>query len=107
MRRMLMLAAGLCLMTAEAHAISRYNSTSMQCRQIQSAIVNEGAVILRWRSPTSGIQRYDRFVLADQYCSPGMEADRTSVPSADRSNCPVYNCKMKMRDDFFIWRPRH
>ncbi|MDI6027106.1 hypothetical protein QBK99_12995 [Corticibacterium sp. UT-5YL-CI-8] len=102
-----LLAACLCLIAADAQAISRYTSTSMQCRQIQSAVVNEGAVILRWKSPQSGVQRYDRYVLADQYCAPGMEATRAFVPSADRPSCPVYNCKMKIRsDDFFVFPRR-
>lgn len=99
-----LLAACAVLLVGEAHAISRYTSTSMSCAQAQSVIRNEGAAILRWRSPTSGVQRYDRFVLNDDFCGVDEEATSTSVPTADRKSCPLYNCQMIVPDEYFFKR---
>lgn len=98
--------AAICLMTlsAEALAISRHDSTSMTCAQAQSAVRNEGAVILRWKSPGSGVQRYDRFVRSDGFCETGEEASLTSVPTADARSCPVYNCRQIERDWYYLKR---
>ena len=46
----LLLALCLSLLAAEAQAISRYNSTSMSCDEVQARVYGEGAVILRYRS---------------------------------------------------------
>lgn len=99
-----LVAACLMLITAEAQAISRYNSMSMSCAQAQAAVRNQGAVILRWTSPTSGVPRYDRYVRNDRFCSSGQEATRAFVPTADAKSCPVYNCKQIERDRFFFKR---
>lgn len=101
----ILLAICLTTLAAEAQAISRYNSTSMSCAQVQGAIRNEGAVILRWKSPGSGVQRYDRFVSNDGFCAAGEEASITSVPTADARSCPVYNCK-QIEQDWFPYKRR-
>lgn len=88
-----LLAACLALIAVEAQAVSRYNSTSMSCAQVQQAIRNEGEAILRWVSPTSGVQRYDRFVRDDSFCQVAFETKLTTVPAADTKSCRVYNCK--------------
>ncbi|MBB6464340.1 hypothetical protein HNQ96_000187 [Aminobacter lissarensis] len=96
----ILLAACLTLLAAEAQAVSRYVSTKMSCAQTQSVVRNQGAVILRWTSPTSGVPRYDRYVANDYFCSAGEEARRAYVPTADARSCPVYNCKRIERDFF-------
>ncbi|WP_378949665.1 hypothetical protein [Mesorhizobium sp. ANAO-SY3R2] len=101
----ILLAICLMMLSVEAEAISRYNSTSMSCAQAQRAVRNEGAVILRWKSPGSGVQRYDRFVRNDGFCEAGEEANITSVPTSDAKSCPVYNCKQIERD-WFPYRRR-
>ncbi len=88
------------LAASQAHAISRYNSTSMSCARIHAAVQTEGAVILRWTQPPD-ILRFDRYVAHTGFCSWGERAVRTTVPSADRSSCAVRNCKRCDRDDDF------
>ena len=93
----------LCLIPAEAFAISRYNAQSMSCERIHAAIRNEGAVILRWRSlQNPNVQRYDRFVAHDGFCQSLERATTSYVPSSDSRSCPVYVCKsFDPRDGFF------
>ena len=93
-------ALSLVLISAEAHAISRYNSQSMSCAEARAVVREEGAAILRWRSarnPT--LPLYGRFVRDDSYCS-SMERSRTSfVPTLDRPSCAVYECKPSYPED--------
>jgi hypothetical protein len=90
----LLLALCLSLVAYQAQAISRYDSTSMSCGQVQSAIDREGAVILRYRSPRDpSVQRHDRYVRDRQYCKSNERAETTLVPTADRKACPVRECR--------------
>ena len=98
-----LIALCLMLMSLEAHAISRYNSTSMSCGEIKATVRGEGAVILRWRG-NSGIQRYGRFVAHGGFCESGTRAETSYVPSADRRSCAVRECKYWDPDDEFIFR---
>jgi hypothetical protein len=98
-----LIAVSLMLVPFEAHAISRYNSTSMSCGEIKATVRAEGAVILRWRGK-SGIQRYGRFVANGRFCESGTRAETSYVPSADRKSCGVYECKYWDPDDEFIFR---
>ena len=98
-----LIALCLMLMSLEAHAISRYNSTSMNCGEIKATVRGEGAVILRWRG-NSGIQRYGRFVAHGGFCESGTRAETSYVPSADRRSCAVRECKYYDPDDEFIFR---
>lgn len=102
--RTILLAVALTMLAADAQAISRYQSTSMSCAQAQGVVEGEGAVILRWKSPTSGVLRYDRFVRDDGFCATGEEASLTTVPTADARSCPVYNCKRIERDWIYLKR---
>ena len=99
----ILIALCLMLMSLEAHAISRYNSTSMSCGEIKATVRGEGAVILRWRG-NSGIQRYGRFVAHGGFCESGTRAETSYVPSADRRSCAVRECKYYDPDDEFIFR---
>jgi hypothetical protein len=80
------------LVTVEAHAISRYTSTSMSCASIKSVVRSEGAVILRWQS-SQGNPRYDRYVANSSYCDVNKRAVTAYVPSSDRNSCAVKNCR--------------
>ncbi|PWK72637.1 hypothetical protein [Aminobacter sp. AP02] len=95
--RTILLAACLTLLAAEAQAESRYNTTSMSCARLQQTVRSDGAAILRWVSPTSGVQRYDRFVRDDSFCQVAFETKLTTVPAADTKSCRVYNCKPVQR----------
>lgn len=99
----ILIALALLLVSFEAQAISRYNSTSMSCERVRSVVRSEGAVILRWRG-NSGAQRYGRFVADGRFCESGTRAQTSFVPSADRRSCPVRECKYWDPDDDFVWR---
>jgi hypothetical protein len=98
-----LIALSLLFVPLEAHAISRYNSTSMSCGEIKATLRAEGAAILRWRG-NSGIQRYGRFVAHGGFCESGTRAETSYVPSADRRSCSVRECKYYDPDDEFIFR---
>lgn len=90
---------GLCLIAADAQAISRYDPTRMNCRQVQRTVAANGAVLLRYRSPRNpSLTLYDRYVASRRFCAMGEYRARASVPSADRNACPVYKCKKIERD---------
>jgi hypothetical protein len=103
MKAAIAIAVGLALVSFEAQAISRYNSTSMSCGEIKATVRAEGAVILRWRG-NSGIQRFGRFVAHTGFCSGGERAEISYVPSADRRSCSVRECKYWDPDDDIIFR---
>jgi hypothetical protein len=88
----LLIASLLSIGISPAQAISRYNSTSMSCASAHQKIAEQGAVILRYRSPR-GLPLYDRFVINDRMCEPNEAATITTVPTADTPNCPVFSCK--------------
>ncbi|MDQ2633366.1 MAG: hypothetical protein M3Y43_11290 [Pseudomonadota bacterium] len=98
-----LIALGLLLVPIEAHAISRYNSTSMSCGEIKATVRAEGAVILRWRG-NSGVQRYGRFVAHNGFCESGTRAKTSYVPSADSRSCSVRECKYWDPEDDIIFR---
>jgi hypothetical protein len=92
--KIVLLAACLTLVAAEAQAISRYDPTRMSCGKVQSTIAREGAVILRYRSTrVPGLPLYDRYVQSQRFCNLDEARTRASVPSADTKSCLVYNCK--------------
>jgi hypothetical protein len=94
------LAVCLCLVAAEAQAISRHDPTRMSCDQVQATVAQEGAAILRYRSTrTPGLPRYDRYVADSRFCDMDEVRARAYVPSADDSSCPVYRCKRVEFDD--------
>lgn len=104
----LLLALCLSLVAAEAQAISRYNTTSMSCAQIKSALRNEGAAILRYRSKRNpSLPLYGRYVSDQRFCNFDEFADTAFVPAADTPSCLVRECVQVDPDDFFILRRRH
>jgi hypothetical protein len=106
MTKALLIALGLSLVSFEAVAISRYNSTSMSCAEVRATILAEGAAIMRWRS-ARGVQRYGRYVASDRFCPSAEIAEWSSIPSADRRSCNVLECKQySPEDDDFFWLRR-
>ena len=90
----ILVAASLCLIAAEAHAISRYDPTRMSCGEVQARVARDGAALLRYRSPRNpSITLYDRYVRDDRFCDMGEVRSRAFVPSADRNSCQVYKCE--------------
>ncbi|MCX7304432.1 MAG: hypothetical protein NTV73_08835 [Hyphomicrobiales bacterium] len=88
------IAIALCLsvISAEAHAINRYNSTSMTCSKVQATIQQEGAAIMRYKS-RSGNPLYDRYVKSRQFCPVGQTTRRSSIPTSDKPSCSVSRCQ--------------
>lgn len=101
-----LMAMGVLLLSAEAHAISRYTSTSMSCDRVRATVRAEGAVILRWQG-NSGAPRFGRFVAHGGFCESGTRAETSYVPASDRRSCPVYECKYWSPDDDFLFRRGH
>lgn len=94
MKRAVLIAFSLSLVSGQALAISRYNSQGMTCDRIQAAIKSEGAAILRYSSMrVPGLPLYDRYVANGSYCSFGEYAELTSVPASDTRSCLVLYCK--------------
>ena len=100
MKRTILIAMCLSLVSLHAHAISRYNTTSMTCSQVKARLQSEGAAILRWRSRNNpSLQLYGRFVANGRYCESGTRAQTSYVPTSDRRSCPVLECKYYDPDD--------
>jgi hypothetical protein len=99
-----LIALGLCLIAADAQAISRYDPTRMSCDRVQETIAANGAVLLRYRSPRNpSLTLFDRYVASRRFCGMGEVRARASVPSADVAACPVYNCKPAEFDRHRRW----
>lgn len=82
----------LSLLAVEAHAISRYTTTNMNCAAIQAVVQSEGAAILQWRSMRDpSLPLYGRYVANRRYCQMEERAEIAHVPAADGS-CPVHRC---------------
>jgi hypothetical protein len=83
----------LSLFAVEAHAISRYATTSMNCADIKAALQREGAAILQWRSTRNpSLPLYGRFVANRRYCQPEQVAETDFVPARDTKSCLVRKC---------------
>ncbi|WP_353645013.1 hypothetical protein [Mesorhizobium sp. WSM2239] len=83
----------LALLAGEAHAISRYTTTSMDCAEIKAALQSEGAAILQWRSTRNpGLPLYGRYVANRRYCQPEQVAETAFVPSRGGTSCLVRKC---------------
>jgi hypothetical protein len=96
----ILLALGLCLICADAQAISRYDPTSMDCAGVQAMLAREGAVILRYQSTrTPGLPLYNRYVGNGRFCERGEAFYPATVPTADRKACPVHICRTMDLDD--------
>ncbi len=95
--------AAICLgfMAADAGAINRYTSTSMTCAKVQSIISQQGAAIMQYRSPRSGVVLYDRYVRNRLSCQSSETVDRAYIPTSDLPGCPVYRCQ---EIEFFDFR---
>ncbi len=89
----LAVAAGLSLLAVEAHAISRYTSTSMTCSKVKAIISRDGAAIMQHRSPRTGLPLYDRYVKNRLFCPGGQTTDRAYIPTSDLPACPVNRCE--------------
>lgn len=90
--RTVVVALACTLVAGHAHAISKYNSQSMSCAEVQAVLQNERTAILRYRSAGTGVPLYGRYVHSGASCEIGQRAERKHVPSADNTRCPVKEC---------------
>ncbi len=98
------LALGLSILASNAHAITRYTSTGMECDKVQGTIERDGAAIMRYASTRgTGAQLYGRFVRDTTFCSAGELAERSYIPASDRQQCPVLECKYHSPDDDLLF----
>lgn len=92
MPRLAVLVAAL-LLSAEASAIERYQTTSMSCARVQAALAADGQAILRYPAPDNpSLVLFDRYVRDRTFCSSSQRADLRSVPAADTPSCRVRKC---------------
>jgi hypothetical protein len=93
-----MLALGIALVASDAYAISRYNSLSRSCQEVQGIIVRDGAAIMRYSGRT-GVPLYGRYVADNRFCESSTRAEWRSIPTKDTPNCPVLECRYYDLDD--------
>lgn len=93
MKGFLFVACAAIFLTGPALAISRYETMTHQCGQVQTFLRSEGAAILRWRSARDpSLPIYGRYVSDGRYCNSGEVSDFATVPTADQRACPVRKC---------------
>lgn len=103
----LILALGLSVLASDAHAITRYTSTRMDCDGVQTTVERDGAAIMRYASTRgTGAQLYGRFVRDGSFCSAGELAQRSYIPASDTKQCPVLECKYYSPDDDLLFNDR-
>lgn len=95
----ILLAMTLTLIAGEASAISRYQTLRMYCDDVQAALEDEGAAILRWHSRRDpSLPIYGRYVSDGRFCELGEVSTFASVPTRDDASCDVRKC---VRPDHF------
>lgn len=93
--------------TADAHAISRFSSTSMSCAEVQETIRQEGAAIMRYISKrTPGLPLYGRYVSSRQFCDIDEHTESVVIRAGDTDRCPVLECKLNHFIQPTMWRRR-
>jgi hypothetical protein len=89
-------------------AAERINTTRTTCAAIQSALIAEGAAILRYPSKrVGGLVLYDRYVGDSRLCGAGKIGIWSSVPAKDAKRCRVIACERFDPEDplFFKGKP--
>ena len=84
-------AASLAAGSAPANAISRIETTKTSCSAIRSALIREGAAILRYTSKR-GLPIYDRYVSSSLMCESPSVGVWARVPARDTNSCRVIRC---------------
>ena len=91
--RTFILAGALAILATEASAASRYQTMRMTCDNVQTAVRDEGSVILRWRSQRDpSLPIYGKYVSDSRYCESNEVATFATVPTADERACTVKKC---------------
>lgn len=78
--------------SVNGHAISRYDSKSLTCREARQIVASQGAVIFRYPSGRNPeLTLYNRFVAHAGFCAFGERTASQPVPTSDRS-CRLFIC---------------
>jgi hypothetical protein len=93
MRTLILATAAMAIFACEALAISRYQTMRRACDEVQAAVEDEGAVILRWRSRRDpSLPIYGKYVSDSRFCETNEVATFSTVPTADTRACTVRKC---------------
>lgn len=79
------------LLAGEASAVSRYQTMSMSCAQVQARVGTDGAAILHYPG-AGGFDLFDRYVRDRSFCTSTQRTQVRSVPTADTRSCRVNRC---------------
>lgn len=88
----IMYAVPMLLLASAAGADPSYTVTNMTCKAVQAAVKSSGSAILHYRSKSSGVPLYSRFVSDASSCDSRTTIAFGSVPTADNKSCPVKKC---------------
>lgn len=92
----LLLATLVLMSIAPANAVTRYESSRLECARIQAIIESDLVVILRYPSPrNSQLTLYDMYAAHTRHCPSGEIARPSTVPARDMDNCRVRRCQPK------------
>ncbi len=79
--------------TGEALAKTRIQTMGMSCAQLQAALARAGIAVLRYRSlHDPSLPLFDQYVAGERYCDVDEVIVMRTVPTADRTACPVRKC---------------
>ncbi|MBB5575720.1 MULTISPECIES: hypothetical protein [Rhizobium] len=91
--QIIVLAAFAVFAASPVAAIQRLQTATRSCAEVQSFVQANRAVILQYPSTRgSGGLLYDRAVANSDVCLGNGFGERSSVPSKDKRNCPIWIC---------------
>jgi hypothetical protein len=83
----------LSMVTGEALAKVRIETTGMTCAEVQSSLQSAGVATLHYRSPRNpGLQLYDQYVASGAFCRVDDVVTVRMVATRDTASCPVRKC---------------
>lgn len=91
--RKFVLALGMVAVASPALAISRYNSMSYSCADLQAIVQQDGQAIFHYPSKMTGIGLYERLVSNKTTCSNSQMMHRMTIPTKDNPRCRVLTCR--------------
>jgi len=90
----MLICAALAATTSAAHAVERYQASTLTCSTAQAAIHTKGAVIIHFPAQSqSAPPTYGRFVANVNQCDTGNQIASSSIPTKDDLNCKVSSCQ--------------
>lgn len=84
--------AGAIVPDADAQGISRVEASRLSCVALKQIVRDEGAVIVRSRSPLTGNRLSDRYVSRRGFCFEGEVTRHNPVATRDTDRCSLKLC---------------